>query len=148
MYRAVSEGIEVAVFDEEMRAETVERVSLVAELRRAIDTRSLHLAYQPVVSRGESRVTKFEALVRWTHPQRGEIGPGRFVPLAETHGLIGRLGSYVLTEALDQLLRWRQAGDTLGNRSMGVDVASSSTTPDSSTRSWARSAIAACRPRA
>lgn len=122
MYRAVSEGIEVAVFDEEMRAETVERVSLVAELRRAIDTRSLHLAYQPVVSRGESRVTKFEALVRWTHPQRGEIGPGRFVPLAETHGLIGRLGSYVLTEALDQLLRWRQAGDTLGNRSMGVNI--------------------------
>ena len=122
MYRAVAEDLNIAVFDEAMRAETVERVSLVAELRRAIDTRSLHLAYQPIVSRAERRVTKYEALVRWTHPQRGEIGPGRFVPLAETHGLIGRLGSYVLTEALDQLQRWRQAGDPLGDRAMGVNI--------------------------
>jgi|GEM_PF-766334 len=122
MYRAVAEDMKVAVFDEAMRAETVERLSLVAELRRAIDTRSLYLAYQPVVSRSAGRVTKYEALVRWSHPVRGEIGPGRFVPLAETHGLIGRLGSYVLGEALDQLRRWRDAGDTLGDRSMAVNI--------------------------
>ncbi len=122
MYRAVAEDLNVAVFDEEMRAETVERLSLVAELRRAIDTRSLYLAYQPVVSRAERRVTKYEALVRWSHPVRGEIGPGRFVPLAETHGLIGRLGSYVLHESLDQLRAWRDQGDTLGDRSMGVNI--------------------------
>jgi EAL domain-containing protein (putative c-di-GMP-specific phosphodiesterase class I) len=122
MYRAVAEDVKLAVFDEAMRAETVERLSLVAELRRAIDTRSLYLVYQPVVSRAEAQVTKYEALVRWSHPVRGEIGPARFVPLAETHGLIGRLGSYVLAESLDQLRRWRDAGDTLGNRSMGVNI--------------------------
>lgn len=122
MYRAAATDVDVAVFDEEMRAETVERLSLVAELRRAIDTRSLYLVYQPVVSRAQGRVTKYEALVRWSHPVRGEIGPARFVPLAETHGLISRLGTYVLHEALDQLRAWRDRGDTLGDRAMGVNI--------------------------
>lgn len=122
MYRAISDEREVVVFDEAMRAETVERLSLVAELRRAIEMRSLHLAFQPVVSRSQSRVTKFEALVRWSHPLLGEIPPDRFVPLAESHGLIGRLGSYVLAEALDQLVRWKELGDTLGDRQMSVNI--------------------------
>lgn len=122
MYRAMSEEREIVVFDEAMRAETVERLSLVAELRRAIEKGALHLAFQPVVSRAQARVTKFEALVRWSHPLLGEIPPDRFVPLAESHGLIGRLGSYVLAEALDQLVCWKDLGDTLGDRQMSVNI--------------------------
>lgn len=122
MYRAISEEREIVVFDEAMRAQTVERLSLVAELRRAIEMRSLNLAFQPVVSRVQGRVTKFEALVRWSHHRLGEIPPDRFVPLAESHGLIGRLGSYVLNEALDQLVRWKELGDTLGDRQMSVNI--------------------------
>ena len=105
-----------------MRAETVERVALTDDLRRAIEHGGLRLVYQPMVGFDARRATSFEALVRWTHPERGEIGPGRFIPLAEQHGLIEPLGRWVLHEALDQLRRWRDDGLPMGDMSMSVNV--------------------------
>ena len=123
MYRAKRAGRgRYEIFDDGMRAETVERVALTHELRRAIDDGGLRLVYQPMIRFGERRATSFEALVRWTHPERGEIGPGRFIPLAEQHGLIEPLGRWVLNEALDQLRRWRDAGLPMGDMSMSVNV--------------------------
>jgi diguanylate cyclase (GGDEF)-like protein/PAS domain S-box-containing protein len=123
MYRAKRAGRgRYEIFDDHMRAETVERVALTHDLRRAIDDGGLRLVYQPMVRFGERRATSFEALVRWTHPERGEIGPGRFIPLAEQHGLIEPLGRWVLHEALDQLARWREDGSGLGDMSMSVNV--------------------------
>jgi diguanylate cyclase (GGDEF)-like protein/PAS domain S-box-containing protein len=123
MYRAKRAGRgKYELFDDGMRAETVERVALTNDLRRAIERGELRLVYQPVVQFAQRRVTAFEALVRWTHPERGEIPPGRFIPLAEQHGLIGALGSWVLREALDQRRRWQDAGLALGDMSMSANV--------------------------
>jgi diguanylate cyclase (GGDEF)-like protein/PAS domain S-box-containing protein len=123
MYRAKRRGHgHFEIFDDHMRAETVERVALTGELRHAIEHGGLRLVYQPMVGFDARRTTSFEALVRWTHPERGEIGPGRFIPLAEQHGLIEPLGRWVLNEALDQLRRWRDAGLPMGDMSMSVNV--------------------------
>ncbi|MCW2985413.1 MAG: domain S-box/diguanylate cyclase protein [Conexibacter sp.] len=123
MYRAKRAGRgRYEIFDDHMRAETVERVALTHDLRGAIDDGALRLVYQPMVRFGQGRVSGFEALVRWTHPERGEIPPGRFIPLAEQHGLIEPLGRWVLREALDQLRRWRDAGLAMGDMQMSVNV--------------------------
>ncbi|MDX6715890.1 MAG: hypothetical protein QOH30_2448 [Baekduia sp.] len=123
MYRAKRLGRgRYELFDDGMRAETIERVALTNDLRHAIERGELHLAYQPVVRFSDRRVAGFEALVRWSHPERGEIPPGRFIPLAEQHGVIAALGSWVLHEALDQQRRWRDAGLALGDMSMSVNV--------------------------
>jgi diguanylate cyclase (GGDEF)-like protein len=123
MYRAKHAGRgRYELFDDHMRAETVERVALTHELRRAIEDGDLRLAYQPMVRFAEGRAHGFEALVRWTHRERGEIGPDRFIGLAEQHGLIEPLGRWVLREALDQLRRWRDAGLPMGDMAMSVNV--------------------------
>jgi diguanylate cyclase (GGDEF)-like protein/PAS domain S-box-containing protein len=120
MYRAKRAGRGRAeMFDDAMRAETIERLALTNDLRRAIEDCELRLVYQPLVDLGRRRGSGFEALVRWTHPQRGEIPPARFIPLAEQHGLIEPLGRWVLREALDQLRRWRESGFAL---EMGMSV--------------------------
>ena len=122
MYRAKRAGRGRAeLFDDAMRAETVERLALTNDLRRAIDDGQLRLVYQPLVHLGRRRASGFEALVRWTHPDRGEIPPGRFIPLAEQHGLIEPLGRWVLREALDQLRRWQADGVAL-DLGMSVNV--------------------------
>ncbi|HWH94025.1 MAG TPA: EAL domain-containing protein [Baekduia sp.] len=122
MYRAKRAGRGRAeLFDDAMRAETVERLALTNDLRRAIEDGQLRLVYQPLVHFGRRRASGFEALVRWTHPERGEIPPARFIPLAEQHGLIEPLGRWVLREAMDQLRRWRQAGFAL-DLGMSVNV--------------------------
>src|SRR4051794_5145302 len=111
MYRAKRGGRgRVELFDDAMRAETIERMELTTDLRRAIEDGDLRLVYQPLVHLGQRRASGFEALVRWTHPERGEIPPGRFIPLAEQHGLIEPLGRWVLREALGQLAQWRAEG--------------------------------------
>jgi diguanylate cyclase (GGDEF)-like protein len=108
MYRAKSKGKNrVAVFRQEMHQAVADRVSLVAELRRAIERRELTLAYQPIVDLVDGRIVGAEALVRWPHPTRGLLGPSEFVPLAEERDLIGPLGHFVLTEAAQQMARWQ-----------------------------------------
>jgi diguanylate cyclase (GGDEF)-like protein/PAS domain S-box-containing protein len=120
MYRAKRAGRGRAeLFDDAMRAETVERLALTNDLRRAIEEGQLRLVYQPLVHLGSRRASGFEALVRWTHPERGEISPARFIPLAEQHGLIEPLGRWVMREALSQLARWRAQGFALD---MGMSV--------------------------
>jgi EAL domain-containing protein (putative c-di-GMP-specific phosphodiesterase class I) len=121
-YRAKSGGrARYELFDGRMRAEAVERVELTHDLRAAIESGELYLAYQPIVSFAQRKVIALEALARWTHPTRGEISPGRFIPLAEQHGLIGELGSWVMRAALDQVSRWRDAGDAVGALSVSVN---------------------------
>jgi diguanylate cyclase (GGDEF)-like protein/PAS domain S-box-containing protein len=111
MYRAKrAGGGRSEIFDDAMRAETVERIALTNALRDAIENGELRVVYQPLVHLGRRRASGFEALVRWTHPERGEIPPGRFIPLAEQHGLIEPLGQWVMREALTQLRRWNEDG--------------------------------------
>lgn len=83
---------------------------LRAALRRAIGRGQLWLAYQPKLAAHTQRVVGVEALVRWQHPVLGLLSPASFVPLAESDGTVHQLTCWVLGEALDAQVRWRQVG--------------------------------------
>lgn len=86
-------------YDDAFNAQSRERLTMEAELRRAIEQDDLTLHYQPKLDFGSSRLGGCEALVRWQHATQGLISPGVFIPLAEETGLIGALGEWVLKEA-------------------------------------------------
>jgi diguanylate cyclase (GGDEF)-like protein len=100
LYRAKNEGRNRAcIFDEAMDADVLKRKLLENDLRQAIDNDGLRLAYQPIVNNSGEIVLGVEALCRWTHPERGEIPPAEFIPVAEHSGLIIELGEWVLRRA-------------------------------------------------
>ena len=83
-----------------LRAAELEAAELTDGLREAIDGGQLFLEYQPIVVLADGLVAGFEALVRWQHPRLGRLGPDRFIQLAESAGLIGDLGAWVLREGI------------------------------------------------
>lgn len=95
------------VFKAEMRPRSAERLSLDADLRRALERNQIEIAFQPIVALRQGGVAGFEALIRWRHHQRGLINPMEFVPLAEETGLIVPLGSFMLKRAAEELSQWR-----------------------------------------
>lgn len=117
MYRAKETGRDaVSIFDSSMRDSATERVELERDLRHAMDSEELYLLYQPLVQLPMGTIEGFEALIRWSHPTRGELPPAAFVPVAEDTGLIVSIGTWVIEEACRQLARWRDAipnGDDL-----------------------------------
>jgi diguanylate cyclase (GGDEF)-like protein len=84
------------------------RIEIITELRRAIESDGLALAYQPKIAIATRRVTSVEALVRWTHPKLGPVPPGEFVPLAEQSGASRQLSDWVLRAAIRQLAEWHR----------------------------------------
>lgn len=97
-------------FAEEMNAASAERLLLENRLREAIERDELMLHYQPLVDIKTGSIIATEALVRWNHPDLGQVGPDRFIPVAEESGLIVPLGEWVLRQACLQLLQWRDQG--------------------------------------
>jgi len=90
------------------------RFSIETELRRALDKDQLRLFYQPLISLKSGEVSGFEALARWSHPDRGEISPSEFIPVAEESGLILQLGRWAMDKATHTLAEWdRKAGEAL-----------------------------------
>ncbi|MFI5938657.1 putative bifunctional diguanylate cyclase/phosphodiesterase [Streptomyces uncialis] len=115
MYRAKSAGgnrYEMA--DEEADARAITRHGLTTALPAALERGEFFIEYQPLVHLGDGSVSGAEALVRWSHPQHGVLGPDRFIQLAERTGLIVPLGRWVLEESVRQACRWQEhnAGDT------------------------------------
>lgn len=86
------------------------RLTMEAQLRRALERDEFVLHYQPLVSLATGRVFGLEALIRWQDPERGTIPPGDFLPVAEEAGLIVPIGSRMLTSAARQMKAWRDAG--------------------------------------
>ena len=113
----------VAVYRTGSDEEHRRRLTLITDLRTAIDRDGLSLVYQPKVTMATRSVKSLEALVRWTHPQLGPISPAEFVPLAEATGGARRLTSWVLKAAIGQMGQWREAG-------LEVDVAVNLSAPD------------------
>jgi EAL domain-containing protein (putative c-di-GMP-specific phosphodiesterase class I) len=110
MYAAKSAGgNRYAIFDPAMHAEVLAEARQRSELEHAIGAGQFVVHYQPIVELSSTRLVGVEALVRWNHPERGLIGPGAFIPLAEATGLIVPLGRWVLRESCRQLARWRAA---------------------------------------
>lgn len=84
--------------------------ALEQDLRRATARGELSLAFQPLIDAAEMRVCGAEALLRWTHPERGIVPPGRFVPVMEEAGLAGEIGTWALNAALREARGWQAAG--------------------------------------
>jgi diguanylate cyclase (GGDEF)-like protein len=93
-------------FNPALEAEFSARRFIERELRRALDNKTLDVHYQPIVTADGARIIGVEALLRWTHPERGPIEPGIFVPMAEQCGLMARLGEFALRRALADAKRW------------------------------------------
>ena len=111
MYQAKAAGRNAfRFFDARMNADIIERLSLDSGLREALRQEHFVLHYQPIVDIRDGRLLAAEALIRWRHPQRGMLGPNRFIPAAESSGLIVEIGEWVLNEACRQMKVWRAAG--------------------------------------
>ena len=107
LYRAKADGKGTYRFHSDaLNAAIWERRWIEDNLRTALDRNQFALAYQPIVSASGLRVTGFEALVRWHHPEKGIVSPATFIPVAETTGLITSIGRWVLQTACAEATRW------------------------------------------
>jgi len=93
-------------YDPGLHSDAEERRRLEADLRDAVAHGGLELHYQPVVHTTTERITGFEALLRWNHPQKGSLSPSRFIPIAEDAGLISQIGEWALRTACHDLAGW------------------------------------------
>ncbi len=110
----------VRVFEAGMAESRREELILEGALKRALENRELICHYQPQVNMATGQLLGLEVLVRWQSPEMGLISPGRFIPVAETTGLIVSLGEYVLREACEQYMVWCGQGMKPGRMAVNV----------------------------
>ncbi len=113
MYQAKRSGRNsYRFFTAEMQASANRNMDLVSALRKALERDQLHVHYQPQVSLRDGRIIGAEALLRWRHPELGNISPAEFIPVAEDSGLILPIGEWVMRSAVQQLKEWIASGHT------------------------------------
>jgi diguanylate cyclase (GGDEF)-like protein len=123
MYRAKQLGRgRIEVFGEGLRAEVQNSQRIREELRHAVGAGQIEVHYQPIVETESGSTRGFEALARWSHPERGLLAPGMFMPTAESSGLIVPLGAHVLREACHQLAVWERDAAMAHGLHMAVNV--------------------------
>jgi diguanylate cyclase (GGDEF)-like protein len=110
MYQAKRTMTGYEVYDAERDPYGPRRLSLINDIRQAIDNGDLVLYYQPKVQTGSHKMCGVEALVRWQHPTHGFIPPNEFIPLCEVSDIIHALSDYVMQQALHDAMQWRQHG--------------------------------------
>jgi diguanylate cyclase (GGDEF)-like protein len=111
MYHSKKKGRNgFSFYQHSMSERTVERLTIESELLRALERDELVLHYQPIMAAEGKAIVGLEALVRWQHPERGLLMPGRFIEIAEEAGLIVPLGEWVLRQACMQSATWRAQG--------------------------------------
>ncbi len=98
------------VYSQELSEASRERLQLETLIRKAIETGQFRLFYQPQLDLRSGKISGFEALIRWAHPELGLISPDRFLPVAEDTGLIGKIGEWTLREAISQMQKWYDEG--------------------------------------
>lgn len=121
LYKAKKGGKDSFVVVDEEVTRSVQRDSrMLAALECAIDYQQLELVYQPQFSMATNAVVAVEALLRWHHPEFGDLGPAYFIPKAEAHGSIYSIGLWVVTEVCRQVRAWIEAGVPFGRVSFNV----------------------------
>ena len=108
MYEAKKQGKNrFHYFTPALEAASVLRMQISSDLRKGLRGDEFGLYFQPVIDLADGTVCKAEALLRWFHPEKGEISPAGFVPIAEETGVIVEIGNWVFERALEQLRAWR-----------------------------------------
>ena len=121
MYRAKLDGRNTyRFFTPQMQAQSVRALQIENALRRALERQQFRLVYQPQISITTGQMHSVEALLRWSHPELGEVSPAEFIPIAEDCGQILPIGEWVLFTALQQLQAWRAAN--LGIKTVAVNL--------------------------
>ncbi len=98
------------VFNKKMHDEAMSRLQLHNDLKRAVEHQEFDVCYQPIICLKTGRLSGFEVLARWDHPERGAIDPIDFISRAEETGVIVLIGQWVLERACKQLRKWRKSG--------------------------------------
>jgi diguanylate cyclase (GGDEF)-like protein/PAS domain S-box-containing protein len=123
MYEAKAAGRgRVARFDSSMHRKVAEKLSLETDLRRAIGEGQMSVHFQPIYQLDPLRLSGFEALARWVHPQRGAISPAVFIALAEESGHIEALTDWIIDQAMAQLARWKRDSPLRQHLCMHVNI--------------------------
>jgi diguanylate cyclase (GGDEF)-like protein/PAS domain S-box-containing protein len=124
MYLAKSGGRDrIEAFTDALRSSTMSSLQNANDLRRALSANEIVPYFQPIVDLRSGQVASYEVLVRWLHPERGLLGPGHFLPIAEASSLMAEIGELMLRDALAQLAHWRATGDPAGDRAVSVNLA-------------------------
>jgi diguanylate cyclase (GGDEF)-like protein/PAS domain S-box-containing protein len=109
LYRAKQDGRGVhRFFEREMDLQAQKRREMELDLRHAFTNGEFELHYQPLVDIWSDKISGFESLLRWRHPDKGMISPAEFIPVAEDIGLITAIGEWVLREACSEAAKWPQ----------------------------------------
>ncbi len=123
MYKAKSLGkSRYHLFDPIMHEQAIQLLELENDLRRALERKEFEVYYQPIVSLTTGKISGFEALLRWHHPQRGMIYPTNFIPLAEETGLIAAIDIWVLKSVCQQLNTWEKNQAIPNNITVSVNL--------------------------
>lgn len=123
MYSAKDKGRNNSqYFKSDMNVRVVERQAIETDLRHGLQREEFLLHYQPRINLETGAIVGIEALLRWQHPERGLILPGRFVEIAESCGLMAPIGRWVLLEACSQAKLWQNAGLTLDSISINISA--------------------------
>ena len=123
MYQAKAMGRNAyRLFDAAMHNSILQRLQLETDLQRALEQHQFLVYYQPIVDLQSGRISGFEALARWQHPERGLITPDRFIPVAEETGLIVPLGIWLLREACRQTRDWQTRYSALNGLDINVNL--------------------------
>ncbi|SDU32961.1 bifunctional diguanylate cyclase/phosphodiesterase [Halopseudomonas salegens] len=124
MYRAKALGRNAfSFFTPALQTHYVRTLEIENALRRALELDQLSLNYQPQHELATGRLLGFEALLRWQHPELGQVSPAEFIPVAENSGLILPIGDWVIEQAMAQLGRWHAAGHTWLSMAINLSAA-------------------------
>jgi predicted signal transduction protein with EAL and GGDEF domain len=123
MYKAKGVGKNHCVeYTSKMREGVVNILAVENDLKRALKANEFETFYQPIINLADGTLYGFEALARWRHPERGLVGPGEFIPVAEETGLIIPLGALVLRNACNALREWQKMYPAMENVTMAVNI--------------------------